>query len=130
MSTLLQQSIVIASFCTGSLPMARPQRDVPPMPLPDLSTLAKARMEIDAIDERIIEMLARRQLVTAAALRFTPLPNEQPRTERLLTGIQKRCTWAKAHGIDPTFIEILFSTMMARDLSADAQRRAQLSESA
>jgi len=110
--------------------MPRPQRDVPPTQLPDISTLAKARMEIDVIDERIIAMLAIRQQLTAAALRFTPLPNEQPRTERLLTGIQQRCAWAKAHGIDPTFIEILFSTMMARDLSADAQRRAMLSASA
>ena len=110
--------------------MPRPSRDLPPTRLPDLSTLAHARQEIDAIDVQIIAMLARREHVVAAALRFTPMPNEQPRTERLLTGIQQRCAWAKAHGVDPTFIEILFSTMMARDLSADAQRRAQLSESA
>jgi len=110
--------------------MPRSPRDVPPTRLPDLSTLAKARMEIDTIDQQIIAMIARREQATAAALRCTPLPNEQPRTERLLTGIQQRCLWAKAHGVDPTFIEILFSTMMARDLSADAQRRAVLSASA
>jgi isochorismate pyruvate lyase len=105
--------------------MPRPLRASPLPPKPVLcSSLAQARSEIDRIDLQMITLLANRQLWTAAALTFTPAAPEQPRTERLLDGIRQRCAWAKAQGLDPAFAEILFSTLIARDFSADAQRRA------
>jgi chorismate mutase len=105
--------------------MPRPLRASPLPPKPVLcSSLAQARAEIDRIDLQIVTLLAHRQLWTAAALTYTPEAPDLPRTERLLGGIRQRCAWAKAQDLDPAFVEILFSTLIARDFSADAQRRA------
>ena len=94
----------------------------PPEPVV-CTSLRQARAEIDRIDQQIVSLLATRQLWAAAGLTFTPEAPDVPRTERLLDGIRQRRAWAKAQGLDPAFAEILFSTLIARDFSADALRR-------
>lgn len=89
------------------------------------SMLADLRREIDAIDERIVDLLGRRQSLTQSAVaikRAAGLPVYHPAREENL--ISERRDQAKQAGLDPNHVEELYRCILRQSRMRQTVRAA------
>lgn len=78
-----------------------------------MDKLAEYRAEIDAIDERLIELLGRRYTVCRDVARF----KKEKRIPMMQSGrveqVKERCArLAERHGVDPGFVRELYAVII------------------
>lgn len=78
----------------------------------DCGSLADIREAIDRIDEDIIRALGRRMGYVKAASRFKPTEASIPAPERVAAMLPERARWARENGLDPLFIQGVFSQLI------------------
>ena len=97
----------------------------PAEPAGGASTLADLRREIDAIDERIVDLLGRRQALTQSAVaikKAAGLPVYHPAREEDL--ISERRAQAKTAGLDPNHVEELYRGILRQSRMRQTVRAA------
>ncbi len=76
------------------------------------SNLQEIRDEIDAIDHEIILALGERLKYVKAASAFKPNVESIPAPERVAVMLPQRRLWAEQAGLEPDFIEHIFSLLI------------------
>ena len=97
-----------------------------PVGLPDLgpraSTLLEARAQIDAVDQELVELLARRTQLSLRAGRAKAelgAPVLDPHREAAL--LRDRRAWAEAAGLNPESVEGVFQAILRASRSSQGQ---------
>ena len=90
------------------------------MPQPqECQTLAEVRSEIDRLDRSLIATISRRQQYVHAAARFKRDAAHVHAHERQRRMIAARRDWADAAGVDPDFVERLFTAVVDHFIQAE-----------
>jgi isochorismate pyruvate lyase len=66
------------------------------------------RAEIDALDQEIIKLIAKRSGYVKAAAKFKANQAQVKAADRVKAMLEKRKAWAKEEGLEPSFIKDLF----------------------
>lgn len=74
--------------------------------------LADVRVGIDTLDQQIIERLGLRMQYVKAASRFKPDLQSIPAPDRVARMLPQRREWAAEAGLDPDYVEQLFSGLI------------------
>ena len=90
------------------------------MPPPqECHTLEEVRSEIDQLDRSLIETISRRQEYVHAAARFKRDAAHVHAHERQRRVIAARRDWAESAGVDPDFVERLFTAVVDHFIQAE-----------
>ncbi len=87
----------------------------------DCTCLADIRLAIDCIDKNIVQALGQRMAYVKAASRFKPCETSIAAPERVAAMLPERARWARDHGLDPVFIERMFSQLIDWYISEQTQ---------
>ena len=90
------------------------------MPQPqECHTLEEVRSEIDRLDRSLIATISRRQEYVHAAARFKRDAAHVHAHERQRRVIAARRDWAESAGVDPDFVERLFTAVVDHFIQAE-----------
>jgi len=75
-------------------------------------SIEEVRMEIDAIDADLINLIGKRAGYVQAAASFKKDKSAVKAPDRIASMLSQRRQWALQHQIDPDVIEALFNTLL------------------
>lgn len=89
------------------------QRNLPMREPKDIPTMAELRREIDALDLRIVALLAQRARYIDRAAELKPAEGMPARIEaRVEEVVRNACAAATARGLDPVLVEAMWRMMV------------------
>ncbi|WP_260955907.1 isochorismate lyase [Pseudomonas citri] len=84
----------------------------PPLQPSQCSNMEDIRREIDALDQRVIELLGKRFQYVLAASKFKTSAASVRAPERFKAMLAKRREWAEVQGLNPDAIEKMYSDLV------------------